>query len=476
MMAELEPIATASSWRDPSTPPQEPVRPDITARSVRDGDDSPPPDILEESDLRLGTAQIPASRYYSRDWFELEKQKLWPKVWQFACWGQDIPNPGDVHVYRILDRSVLIVRQHDGSLKAFHNACLHRGREICEESGRRAQLKCPYHFFTWDLGGEFKWMPSKWDFPQIEEAKFRLPEVRLEQWNGFVFINFDRDATPLRQYLGRMASDWERWDFSDRYKAMHVEKRIRCNWKTAIDAFIEGFHSFASHPQYLASSPDDCSQQDVYPDEPHVSRYQAIIGVPSRRMNPQPSPQDVFENICRLVLPEAIGTEEGRLQPGENPRAGLARIYRRFYEKAYGLDTAGMGTTELIDQIAYFVFPNTMPWPTLSYPLFYRMLPDPEDPEWCTWETMLFVPFKGERPPSAPVLRLGPEDKFTDFGLGEVGVLFQQDADQLPAVQRGMHNLVSGDLTLTEYLEVRIRHYHQTLDSYLGADGLAAEP
>ena len=456
---------------EPSTFAAEPIKPHLTVQSVRLNDASPAPALLEESDLRLGTKPIPASRYYSRAYFELEKEKLWPKVWQFACWGQDIPNPGDVHVYRILDRSVLIVRQRDGSLKAFHNACLHRGREICEDHGHRTELKCPYHFFTWNLAGTLRWFPSKWDFPQIKEEKFSLPEVRMEEWNGFVFVNFDQDAIPLHQYMGRMTGDWAHWDFSNRYKAMHVEKRIRCNWKTAIDAFIEGFHSFASHPQYLSSSPDDCSQQDVYADEPHISRYQAIIGVPSPRMDPPPSPQETFENVCRLVLPEAIGTEEGRLQPGEDARAGLARIYRRFYDKAYGLDTAAMSTTELIDQVAYYVFPNTMPWPTLSYPLFYRMLPDPEDPEWCTWETMLFVPFKGERPPSAPTLKLGPDGSFEDFGLGEVGVLFQQDAEQLPAVQRGMHNLDKGLLTLTEYLEIRIRHYHQTLDRYLGDDG-----
>ena len=208
--------------------------------------------------------------------------------------------------------------------------------------------------------------------------------------------------------------------------------------------------------------------------ETHISRYQAIIGVPSPRFNPPPSPQETFENVGALVLPEAMGTDEGLLRPGETARDGIARIYRRFYAKAYGLDTAGMSTTELIDQMAYFIFPNTMPWPTLSYPLFYRMLPDPDDPEWCSWETMLFVPFSGERPPSAPVLKLGPEDSFMDLGLGEVGVLFQQDAEQLPAVQRGMHNLASGMLTVSEYLEVRIRHYHQTLDHYLGSDGPVA--
>ena len=148
---------------EPSTFAAEPIKPHLTVQSVRLNDASPAPALLEESDLRLGTKPIPASRYYSRAYFELEKEKLWPKVWQFACWGQDIPNPGDVHVYRILDRSVLIVRQRDGSLKAFHNACLHRGREICEDHGHRTELKCPYHFFTWNLAGTLRWFPSKWD-------------------------------------------------------------------------------------------------------------------------------------------------------------------------------------------------------------------------------------------------------------------------------------------------------------------------
>jgi phenylpropionate dioxygenase-like ring-hydroxylating dioxygenase large terminal subunit len=473
MADPTRPATRVSGEEEVATYPPELVRFDVTVETVRRDDAIPPPAALaEQSDLRLGTGPIPAARYFSREYFELEKERLWPRVWQFACWGYDIPNPGDVHVYRILDRSVLIVRQRDGSLKAFHNACLHRGREICERSGHRAQLKCPFHFFTWSLAGELKWVPSKWDFPQIDEARFRLPEVRLEEWNGFVFINFDQDAMPLARYIGRMARDWERWDFSNRFKAVHVVKRIRCNWKTAQDIFIEGFHSFASHPQYAVSSPEDSSQLDVYADEPHTSRFQTVIGVPAPRLNPQPTPDEVFDSVCNValpeMLPEAIGTEEARLQPGETARAGIERIYRRAYGRNFGMDTSGMTTTEVVDPIAYFIFPNTMPWPSLAFPLFYRLLPDAEDPEWCTWETMMFTPFKGERPPSAPIIHLGPEDSFEDIGLGAMGLLFQQDANQLPAIQRGMHNLVDCVLNIGEYHEIRIRHYHRTLDQYLG--------
>src|SRR5690606_30193471 len=133
--------------------------------------------------------------------------------------------------------------------------------------------KCPYHYFTWGLEGELKWTPSKWDFPQVEEEKFRLPEVRVGEWNGFIFINFDDEASSFEEYMGpRWIDHWKDWDFNKRYKAVHVEKHINCNWKTGQDAFIEGFHAFASHSQGAAFSSEDCGQVDIWPDSPHMSR------------------------------------------------------------------------------------------------------------------------------------------------------------------------------------------------------------
>jgi nitrite reductase/ring-hydroxylating ferredoxin subunit len=453
--------------------PPEPNRPDVVVGKVLRTDPTPPPaTLLESSETTFGTDPIPVSRYISREFSELEKQKLWPKVWQFACWSYDIPNPGDIHVYRMLDRSVLIVRQRDGSIKALINACLHRGRELCETHTNQAELRCPYHAFTWGLGGDLKWTPSKWDFPQIDEANFRLPEIRVEIWNGFVFVNFDKDAMPLEKYLGRMVEQWSSsgWDFSTRYKAVHVRKRIRCNWKAGQDGFIEGMHTFASHPQFIATVPDDSSQQDVYVDEPHISRFTFLAAIPSHRLQPKPSEQEIFEALCADFLPEALGTEEGIVQPGETARTAIARIAARAYVKNFGIDVSKYTVSELIDPVSYAIFPNFMPWPTLSFPLAYHFLPD-EDPDWCIWDTMMFLPFSGERPPSAEMIELREGESFeTVLALGKMGLIAEQDAVQLPAVQRGMRNLQSGVLTLTEYQEVRIRHYHRTLSKYLGVE------
>ncbi|HET7653545.1 MAG TPA: Rieske 2Fe-2S domain-containing protein, partial [Acidimicrobiales bacterium] len=71
--------------------------------------------------------RIPKQRYYDPEFFALEAERLWPRVWQMACRLEEIPNPGDFAEYEILDQSVVVVRQADLSVRAFENACRHRG-------------------------------------------------------------------------------------------------------------------------------------------------------------------------------------------------------------------------------------------------------------------------------------------------------------------------------------------------------------
>ncbi len=455
---------------DPPTLPRETERPGLRVRDVLMKDRIPPPKtLLEPSGHTLGTEPIDATRYYSREFFELEKAKLWPKIWHFTCSTYDIPRPGDIYVYRILDKSVLVVRQRDGTLKAFYNSCLHRGSEICSDHAHHAELRCPYHYFTWGLDGRLKWVPTKWDFPQIDEATFNLPEVRLEEWNGFIFVNFDPQAPKLRDFLGRMVTDFESWDFSHKFKAAHFEMTINCNWKTCRDASLESMHVFALHSQGVTLTPDECSQYDVFPDEPHFNRLHVVLGLPSPRLDPQPSPQEVLDTFLAAVCPEALGTPEGRIGPDETARSAMARISRKAVGRQLNYDLSQMPESELLDGTAYSVFPNFAAWPSLANPIVYRFRPT-DDPDWCIWETMLYLPFSGERPPQALVIKLGPEgrlDEIESFGL--LAPIFQQDAEQLPLVQRGLHSSVSGKLALSRYQEVLIRHYHQTLTKYVNA-------
>jgi phenylpropionate dioxygenase-like ring-hydroxylating dioxygenase large terminal subunit len=454
-----------------STLPEELFRP-YDAQAILRQDLIPPASTLfEASDHDLGTGTIDVERYISREFFDLEAKKLWPKVWQFAAWTHDMSRAGDSVVYRIGDRSVVLVRQVDGSVKAFINSCLHRGRELCNTNARRNQLRCPYHGFTWTLEGALSWIPSQWDFPQVSKDKFALPQVRVEEWNGFIFINFDPDAPSLESYMGAMQAQWktggDTWDFTTKYKAVHVEKLINCNWKICMEAFIEALHVFASHPQITDMVPESSTQYDVWADQPHFSRFHNTAGLPSSTLRKQPTQQAVVDSFTRAYLPEIHQSEFSKLREGETARQAFARLSRKAYKDRMGVDVSSFPDAELIDGTEYFLFPNFMPWPSLGNPIVYRFRPG-ESADWCIWETMLFLPFAGERPPSGSIIKVGPDESLADVKeLGYLDLVLQQDAAQLPHVQRGLKASATRVVNLARYQEARIRHYNQTLDSYL---------
>src|SRR3954452_761824 len=99
--------------------------------------------------------RVPKQRYFDRDFYDLEAELLWPRVWQMACRLQEIPKPHDFVEYEICDQSVLVIRQRDGSVKALHNACRHRATQLAKGAGRLpgGQIVCPFHGWRWNADG-----------------------------------------------------------------------------------------------------------------------------------------------------------------------------------------------------------------------------------------------------------------------------------------------------------------------------------
>jgi len=456
---------------EPPAPAEELVRPPRVADIIRLDSVDADPVLLESTETTLGTAPIDARRYYAREFFDLENEKLWPRVWQYACWSYDIEKPGDIAVYRNAGRSVLIVRQRDGSIKAYANSCLHRGRELCTaDLQHQEELRCPYHGFTWRLDGALKWYPSKWDFPNVNPETHTLPEIRCEVWNGFVFINFDADAPSLRKYLGKIVDQFEQtpaWDYNKRFMAVNVVKKVRTNWKACMDAFIEAFHAYFTHPQTGYMGDAAGSQYDVWPDEPHFSRMHTVMGYASSHYPETPANAEIIKQYLENFGPELLDHPEAKTLPGESSREAVARLTRLLMSMRSGMDMSSVPATYALDTIQYFVFPNFFPWPSLGAPIVYRFRPG-ATPDECIYETALFLPFSGERPASGPTIHLGFDDSLADVPeLGGLGPVLQQDIENLDAMQNGLRASIAQKLTLTEYQEVRIRHYHKTLDTYL---------
>lgn len=454
---------------EPPIPPHHTSGPGLDIQEVLRSDSVPPPaTLLEKSDYVVPVVPIPTARYTDPAYHEMEVDHMWSRVWQVAAWSFDMPEPGDSIVYRNVGQSAVLVRQKDGSIKAFENSCPHRGIELCADDANLHHIRCPYHAFTWSIEGDCRWLPTEWDFPQFDRRNFPLRQVRCEMWNGFVFVNFDDDAKPLDEYLGKMVDQWKDWDFeSSRYRAVTAIVKCKTNWKSAMDAFLETMHVTATHPQAIQFAADTASQYDVWPDEPHFNRFHSMTGFVSDNSLEPMSAQEGFDVFTGMYLPEAFGKPDGELRPGETIREGIARLARMTYKERLNIETENVSEAELVDGTEYLVFPNFVIWPSWSNPIYYRFRPD-TGPDDCIWEISFFVPFSGERPPSGPVIELPEDGRLADVpGFEYLGYLLDQDVANFPQIQKGMKANRSGVLHLARYSDQRIRHYHETLERYI---------
>ena len=434
----------------------------------------PAPDILRSENYSfLGDEDIPADRYVTQAFFDREMDKVWPKTWQWACRDEHIPDAGDMYTYEVGPFSVLVVRQRDGGVKAFVNSCLHRGTKFraCEGESHGQNLRCPYHGWVWNLDGALEQVPCAWDFPHVEPKKFGLPEVAVGHWGGFVFINLDDAAQPFDDYIAPLADHFANWDLSKRYVSLHMSKELPCNWKTAMEAFLESYHVYETHPQLMTATGDANVQYDTYGD--HVSRFYSAGGTQSPHLENALTEQELIDTMLvgdRSMLGDALTVKEG-----ETARSVMARYLRKAFGETYKCDLSAYSDSEIVDTIEYHLFPNMVLFPGFSLPMVYRFRPIGMQPNKTLFEILFLrpLPDDGERPAPAEVFAVKEEESYTivpgmDFGLGAV---YDQDTANLKAQQEGFLNAIKCGRktaqTLGNYQEVRLRHFNQTLDKYL---------
>ncbi|MFV2174059.1 SRPBCC family protein [Actinomadura sp. LOL_016] len=421
-----------------------------------------PPSLRATSAGSPEDVAIAPARYFDPETHRLEVERVWSRVWQVACRQEQIPEVGDSVVYDIADTSLIVVRTAPDEIRAFHNSCLHRGTQLRNRSGHLTRLRCPFHGFTWNLDGSLREIPCAWDFPQVDPAEFRLPEARVAAWGGFVFVNIDPHARPLEEYLENLPSHFAGWPLEERYLTAHIVRVMPCNWKVALEAFIEAYHTMTVHPQLLRTAADTLTEYDVY--GPHVSRMITAVGVGSEHLDREPDDVEIVRAMTGS--PDA----DVAFAPGSTARTVLADRVRASLRRRTGRDHAHVTDAEALDGIEYFLFPNFMPWGGYLTSFAYLFRPDGNDPDSCVIDIMVLepVPESDRRPAAAKTRHLGPDESWTDAPeLGVFGRVFNQDGARFERVQRGLRASVTPTATLARYQESRIRHFHSTLESYL---------
>jgi phenylpropionate dioxygenase-like ring-hydroxylating dioxygenase large terminal subunit len=453
---------TESSETSAASAPPERSHGARIVQELLDAESRPVPATLRATaDDDLGTAGVPRARYTSRAVHDLEVEKVWSRVWQMACREEQIPNVGDSLVYDIVGFSLIILRSAPDRIRAFYNSCLHRGTRLRSQPGSLSQLRCPFHGFTWNLDGTFAGMPCPWDFPQVDHDHFGLPEARLETWGGFVFVNFDHAAGELAEYLEILPDHFASWPLDERSLTAHVVRVLPCNWKVALEAFIESYHTVAVHPQLLTTSGDTQTEYDVYPGVRHVNRMITPVGIASEHVDHEVAEQEIVDAMF-LTRDDP----EAAVPDGATARQVLADRTRRRLTEETGRDYRTVTDSEALDAIEYFVFPNFMPWAGYTTPLAYRFRPNGTDHESSLMDVMLLepVPEGGTRPPAVATRYLAEGQSWADAPeLGYLGRILNQDTATLARVQQGLRAAPGPDVTLARYQENRIRHFHRTL-------------
>jgi phenylpropionate dioxygenase-like ring-hydroxylating dioxygenase large terminal subunit len=199
--------------------------------------------------------RIPAGRYFDEEFFALESEKVWKHAWQPACHLDEIPNVGDFREYRVLEQSYLIVRESATSVKAFRNACRHRGTALGTGSGSFAnqQITCPFHGWRYNLDGSISYVYGASYFPRncTSRDELALRDIRVGVRYGFVWINPDPNGGAFEDAFHGIekALDPLRLDL------MHMEwwhrVEMKGNWKIAQEAFFESFHQMQTHPEVV---------------------------------------------------------------------------------------------------------------------------------------------------------------------------------------------------------------------------------
>ncbi len=421
--------------------------------------DSPFTPVDKAPEPELGCDAIPASRYTSRDYMEKEWENMWTKVWLLGGFLADIPDPGDYICTEIGWESILLVRDSDGDVRAFYNVCQHRGNQLRVPGiGHAESFKCAYHHWEWTIDGEVKNIPDPDDFPQgLPCDKVQLKEMPCDTWGGMIWFSMNEDVEPLADYLGVVPSHLDAYHFEKMVCVNDATVEWHCNWKSSIDAFNETYHVQGIHPQLMWCLDDVDVQTDLY--DKH-SRYLVPFGAISPRINLE-DPKQIPGPMQDMMV--AAGMDPATYEGDVTTVRRDIQKHRRAQGNSIGFDISDMNDDQLTDDYHYFIFPNLTLNTHCDSLMLFRQRPHETDPDKMYFDIWNFaMPKEGEDVPERA------NHRELVHGKDSLGLVVDQDAFNLPRVQRGMHSRGFEKGLWIPFQERRIRHFHKTLEDYVG--------
>ncbi len=400
--------------------------------------------------------RIPKQRYYDPEFYALEAEMLWPRVWQMACRLEEIPKPGDYVEYEILDQSIIMVRVGGQNVRAYYNACRHRGVKLVEGSGSRRTFVCPFHGWCWGIDGHntFVARPEVFAEDNMCPDDLELVSVRCEVWGGCAWINLDDGAPKLRDCVEPFASIYDAWKVESLRTEWWQSCRLPVNWKLAAAAFMEGYHVPQTHPQLLPSAQAAAPPAPVHPVVASSLYFMRTLGTGMGGMT--------HENDLRVA--EGLQAIELPPDPAEAMAAWRAALNDAVvgWHRARGSEMpdlnelARLGITDAIG----FCFPHYFILPTYSSASSYRIRPlGPEETLFEIWSLTRFPADESAGRPTPPQ-PMAPDDPCWP-------PIPAQDFSNLPRQQKGLHCRGFEYMRLSDRIEGLISNFERVVDGFL---------
>jgi nitrite reductase/ring-hydroxylating ferredoxin subunit len=411
--------------------------------------------------FRVETAdRIPKERYFDADFYALEAEQLWPRVWQMACRLEEIPNPGDFAEYQILDQSVVVVRSADLGVSAFHNTCRHRGVRLTQGRGTLAGgFVCPFHGWCYGTDGRNTKVTQAGAFSEhnLSPDDLDLTPVRCETWGGCAWINLDESAPPLRDSLEPMATILDAWQIESMRAEWWYACRLPANWKLAQEAFVEQYHVLETHPQLRIPG-------RVPPRNPADFDRRAFIEGELTYL------REMSEGMAGMIHARDVRIAEG-LAGAELPADyGLARatwehrlneaVTTAHRERGCRIPDLNQLEADGLNEPMGYCFPHFFVLPMYSSASSYRFRPlGPEETLMEVWSLTRFP--EGDEPETPPVPELWECDD------PRWPPIPQQDFSNIPRQQLGLHARPFEYMRLSQKNEGHISNYQRLIDGFL---------
>lgn len=431
---------------------------------------------------------IPAASYTSPALIELEKEKLWQKIWHLVCREQELSEKGDYVVYDLFEETVAVVRTNAGAddIKAYYNVCAHRGRKLRndERGNLNGAFYCPYHGWRYSADdGRLISLPQAHDWEGYEnplDGSCDLEQVRVARWGGFVWINMDRDAAPLEEHLGTVRDILEPFQFDMCRITWHKSLIAPVSWKVMMEAFMEGYHSGATHRLGVdyanLSSPSRVFGQ-------HSGFYSVNLANPRRRdssggwvemtdLREQLAHAAKFlnETLHAMYLEPGVAAAE-RLMTDVSPGAPQEEVldkYVTFHRQE--LEKRGVQWPEGLTRETIFstptdvhIFPNVIILPTVDGALCYRTRPLEDDASACRFDVWCLGRYA---PAKEPMLNHQIYDLESFRGQNP---FLEEDFANLVAVNKGMKSRGWRGARTNPSQETTISNFHRVLHQFLQA-------